>query len=72
MTKIDIKTSPPHDEKYIYFRLIEILQGIKLVGGNIFLNKTIHNHPTVKNFLLEYLKSDLIDLEREILELENK
>lgn len=70
MTKIDIKTSSSHDEKYIYFRLIEILQGIKLVGGNIFLNKTIHNHPKVKEFLLNYLKDDLMELEREILDLE--
>lgn len=60
------------DKKKIYFRLIEVLSGIKLVGGNIFLNKTIHNHPKVKEFLLNYLKDDLLDLEREILELESK
>lgn len=70
MTKIDIKTSSLSDEKHIYFRLIEVLSGIKLVGGNIFLNKTIHNHPKVKEFLLNYLKDDLMDLEREILSLE--
>lgn len=70
MAKIDIKTSSLSDEKHIYFRLIEVLSGIKLVGGNIFLNKTIHNHPKVKEFLLNYLKDDLMDLEREILSLE--
>lgn len=60
------------NQKKIYFKLIEVLSGIKLVGGNIFLNKTIHNHPKVKEFLLNYLKDDLLDLEREILELESK
>lgn len=59
------------DEKKIYYRLIEVLSGIKLVGGNIFLNKTIHNHPKVKEFLLNYLKDDLLDLESEILKLES-
>ena len=60
------------DEKRIYFRLVEVLSGIKLVGGNIFLNKTIHNHPKVKEFLLKYLKDDLLEIEREILNLESK
>lgn len=59
------------EEKKIYYRLIEVLSGIKLVGGNIFLNKTIHNHPKVKEFLLNYLKDDLLDLESEILKLES-
>lgn len=58
------------DDKIIYYRLVDTLQGIKLVGGNIFLNKTIHNHPKVKEFLLNYLKDDLLDIERVILSLE--
>lgn len=57
--------------KSIYMRLIEVLSAVKLVGGNVFLNKTIHNHPKVKEFMLDYLKRDILDLEREILDLEN-
>lgn len=73
MAKIDVTT--PRDKnlvqyKSIYIRLMDVLYGVKLVGGNIFLNKTIANHPRVKDFLLDYLKSDLMDLEREILNLD--
>lgn len=75
MTKIDVQT--PRDKnlvqyKSIYIRLMDVLYGVKLVGGNIFLNKTIANHPKVKDFLLDYLKSDLIDIEREILKLKEE
>lgn len=54
------------DIRNIYYRLIDILSAIKLVGGNVFLNKTIHNHPKIKNFMLEYLKDDILSIEREI------
>lgn len=75
MGNIQVKTDKEIDYnikvKSIYMRLIEILSAVKLVGGNMFLNKTIHNHPKIKNFMLEYLKNDILDLEREILELED-
>lgn len=72
MTKIDVQDdiTTNFDDKVIYYRLIEILSGIKLVGGNIMLNKTIHNHPKVRDYLINMLKSDLMELEREILNLE--
>lgn len=74
MSKIDVKTDKEFTHelqiKSIYMRLIEVLSAVKLVGGNVFLNKTIHNHPKVKEFMLEYLKRDILDLEREILNLE--
>lgn len=74
MSKIEVKTDSDisHDSnvKFIYMRLIEILSAVKLVGGNVFLNKTIHNHPKIKNFMLDYLKDDILELEREILNLE--
>lgn len=74
MTKIDVKTDKDLTKelqiKSIYMRLIEVLSAVKLVGGNVFLNKTIHNHPKVKEFMLDYLKRDILDLEREILNLE--
>lgn len=74
MSKIDVKTDSAisHDSnvKFIYMRLIEILSAVKLVGGNVFLNKTIHNHPKIKQFMLDYLKDDILELEREILNLE--
>lgn len=56
-------------EKSIYLRTIEVLYGIKIVGGNMFLNSTLRNHPKVKEFMLDYLKNDIIDLEREIIKL---
>lgn len=68
--KIPIKESNFIKEKSIYMRLIEVLYGIKIVGGNMFLNNTLRNHPHVRNFMLDYLKGDIIDLEREILKLE--
>lgn len=74
MGNIAIKTDEEIDYnikvKSIYMRLIEVLSAVKLVGGNMFLNKTIHNHPKIKQFMLDYLKSDILDLEREILDLE--
>lgn len=72
MKKIEVQDdiTTNFDDKVIYYRLIEILSGIKLVGGNIMLNKTIHNHPAVRDYLINMLKSDLIELEREILNLE--
>lgn len=74
MAKIDIKSDSDisHDSnvKFIYMRLIEILSAVKLVGGNVFLNKTIHNHPKIKKFMLDYLKDDILELEREILNME--
>lgn len=73
MTKINVKSDKDLTYeikvKSIYMRLIEVLSAVKLVGGNVFLNKTIHNHPKVKDFMLDYLKRDIIDLEREILDL---
>lgn len=73
--KIDVQSDKDIDYnirvKSIYMRLIEVLSAVKLVGGNVFLNKTIHNHPKVKEFMLDYLKSDILDLEREILDLES-
>lgn len=73
MGKIDVKTDSDLTYeikvKSIYMRLIEVLSAVKLVGGNVFLNKTIHNHPKVKDFMLDYLKRDIIDLEREIFDL---
>lgn len=56
-------------EKSIYMRTIDVLYGIKIVGGNMCLNSTLRNHPKVKEFMLNYLKNDIIDLEREILKL---
>lgn len=72
--EIKVKTDEDIDYsirvKSVYMRLIEVLSAVKLVGGNMFLNKTIHNHPKIKQFMLDYLKSDILDLEREILDLE--
>lgn len=56
-------------EKSIYMRTIDVLYGIKIVGGNMCLNATLRNHPAVKDFMLNFLKNDIIDLEREILKL---
>lgn len=70
MKKINVKESDYIKEKSIYMRVIEVLYGIKIVGGNMFLNNTLRNHPNVRDFMLDYLKSDIIDLEREILKLE--
>lgn len=66
----DVEITKEFQIKSIYMRLIEVLSAVKLVGGNVFLNKTIHNHPKVKEFMLEYLKRDILDLEREILNME--
>lgn len=71
MAKIPVKSveSDFIKEKSIYMRTIEVLYGIKIVGGNMFLNSTLRNHPSVRDFMLNYLKNDIIDLEREILKL---
>lgn len=75
MTKINVRDdtsiNPKVTKKVIYYNLIEILQGLKLLGGNVFLNKTIHNHPVIKEFMLEVLKDDILELEREILKIKD-
>ena len=71
MAKILVKSSDSNfiKEKSLYMRTIEVLYGIKIVGGNMCLNSTLRNHSAVRDFMLTYLKNDIIDLEREILKL---
>lgn len=54
-------------DKTLYYKTIDVLYNLKLVAGNIALNKTLHNHPKVREWLLNNIKDDLLELEREIL-----
>lgn len=49
-----------------YVSVIRFLECLKIHNGNIFLNKTLRNHPQLNQALLEYEKHHILELEREI------
>ena len=49
-----------------YIQAILLLQEIKLVNGAEFLNFTLRRHHKLRQFLLDYQKTAIIDLESNI------
>lgn len=54
-----------------YVKVIRFLECLKIHNGNIFLNKTLRNHPQLNQALFDYEKEHILELEREILKLES-
>lgn len=49
-----------------YVKIIRFLECLKIHNGNIFLNKTLHNHSKLNQALHDYEKERLSEIEREI------
>ena len=64
MPKIDNDILDPDTEKYMkYCHIISLLQDVKLVHGGEGLIRTLQRHSRLRQFLIDYQKTAIIDLE---------
>lgn len=65
MTNNDILD--PDTTKYMnYCHIISLLQDVKLVHGPDGLQRTLQRHSRLRQFLIDYQKTAIIDLENSI------
>lgn len=61
---IEVHVSPSHDK--LHDELISLLSDIKLCEGPAGVSATLRRHPEVRDFLRQYHKDVILDLEHEI------
>lgn len=66
----NIKVSDGNSNSFVeqqrYFEIGLFVQQMKYIHGNDFVNSTLRRHSKILNFLTDYEKKHILDLEREI------
>ena len=66
MPKIDTYNSKTEKDFFTYSKAISLLEDVKLVHGGDGLVRTLQRHWKLRQFLIDYQKTAIIDLEHSI------